>query len=453
MPVKVVAVLLAGLLAGGVSQAQDRALASAPATPGEVVVSEIRSRTLSVRECLDIARSGSPLLDSLEAERLLAEGARQEVSAATRPQIDTAGSYRHWDRQRVGMLGIAPTERQFYDCDLSELRVTLRQLLWDGDQARKRRQAAGLQVKSKEALVTRTREEIGAEVLAQALGVFTAEALLKAAGKTLDDIRATLEKMQAMEAVGRVPHVDVLRIQTRVQEVLEMQEGYRQARATILARLSTILGRSETIDELTNAGLPELRQELASDVERLVLKALEQRTDLAAMRLAIRGANRQEQAQRRGNQPQVFLNTTVNRYGDQSGWGREIGFIGAEFQWVLEDGGRNRGKATQAISQRQAALARLRQAELKAAEQVRVAFVNLHSMRVRLERNQANLVMAEEAFRIEQVKYEQGKGTINDVLDAEAAMFQAEAQVIRSRNESLAAQIALDLAMEQKTVD
>ncbi|NLI74869.1 MAG: TolC family protein [Candidatus Riflebacteria bacterium] len=404
-------------------------------------------KTLSVQECLDLSQKNSPLLESMEAERLGAVGARQEAGAAARPQIDTAGAWRQWDRKRVGMLGIAPTERQFYDHDLTEFRLTLRQLLWDGNQTGDRKTAAGLNVKSKEAQLQRTRDEVAADVLVNALGVFTAEALLEAADKTLVDIRATLAKMEAMEAVGRVPHVDVLRIQARVQEVLETQEGFRQTRANILARLSSLVGCRESIGGLTPEGLPAYSADLASDPEALVQAALSQRADLAALRYAVAGGKRAETAQRHGKNPQVFLNATVNRYGDRTGWGREIGFVGAEFQWTLEDGGRNRGKTTQATAQRQAAEARLRQAELKAAEQVRTVCANLRSARVRLERNQANLTLAEEAFRIERAKYEQGKGTINDVLDAESAMFQAQGQVIRSRNELLAAQIALDLAV------
>jgi outer membrane protein TolC len=253
--------------------------------------------------------------------------------------------------------------------------------------------------------------------------------------------------MEAMEAVGRVPHVDVLRIQARVQEVLETQETFRQTRANILARLSSIVGCREAIVGLTPEGLPEFPPELASGAESLVQTALARRADLAALRYSAEGAKRLHTAQRHGKDPQVFLNTTVNRYGDRTGWGRQIGFVGAELQWTLEDGGRNQGKINQAVAQRNAALARLRQAELRAAEQVRTAFANLASARARLERNQATLSFADEAFRIERVKYEAGKGTVNDVLDAEAAMFQAQGQVIRSRNEVLAAQIALDLAI------
>ncbi|MFZ2955282.1 MAG: efflux RND transporter permease subunit [Candidatus Ozemobacteraceae bacterium] len=406
-----------------------------------------RGRMMSVQECLTASQKNSPLLESLETERLGALGARQEAGAAARPQIDAAGAYRQWDRKRVGMLGIAPTERQFYDQDLSEFRLTLRQLLWDGNQTQNRKEAATLNVKSKEAQLKRTRDEVAADVLANALGVFTAEALLKAADKTLDDIRATLVKIEAMEAVGRVPHVDVLRIQARVEEVLETRENFRQSRANILAHLSSIVGCPEAIGGLTPEGLPAFDAGLATDAELLVQIALEQRVDLTALRFAVDGARRLEQAGRSGKSPQLFFNATANRYGDRTGWGREIGFVGAEFQWTLEDGGRNNGKTTQAVSQRNAALAKLRRAELRVAEQVRTALANLGSSRIRMERNEANVKLAAEAFRIEQLKYEQGRGTVNDVLDAESAMFQAEGLLIRSRNELLAARIALDLAV------
>jgi len=439
-------VILVALLIHGTGFAQETIASDASPVSNSSFNATPSGQILSVRECLDLAQKQSPILAALETERIGAVGVREEVAANGKPQIDSAGAYRQWDRKRVGMLGIAPTERQFYDRNLSEFRLTLRQLLWDGNQTRNRKEAANQNIKSKEAQLERARQEVAAEVLINSLGVFTAEALLKAAEKTLVDIQTTLQKMEAMEAVGRVPHVDVLRIQARVQEVLETQESFRQSRANFLARLSSVVGCDEPIQGLTEEGLPSLATETANDTEQLVHKALQQRADLKGLRLTVNSMKQSARAQRNGKDPQFFLNTTVNRYGDGTGWGREIGFVGVEFQWMLEDGGRNRGKVRQAMAQTDAALARLRQAELKTAEQVRTAIANLNSARVRLERNQANLKYAEEAFRIEQVKYEQGKGTINDVLDAESAMFQAEGQVIRSRNEVLAAQIALELA-------
>ncbi len=413
----------------------------------EVASGAISGMRLSVRECLELALKQSPVIAGLIAEKQLARGAKEEIGAARRPQTDTAGSFRHWDRRRVGMLGIAPTERQFYDHDLSEFRITIRQLLWDGGQITDRLQASALLAKSRGLQIERARAEITAEVLTTSLGVFTAEALLAAAEKNLVEIRSTLRKMQDMEAVGKVPAVDVLRIQARVQEVLETQEVYRQTRANQLAHLSTVIGSSEAIGELTRDGLPELAHNKDVDVNILVQTALSERADVRAMRLSVQGVERQLRAQKKGNRPQFYLNATANRYGDQSGWGREIGFIGGEFQWTLEDGGRNRGRVAQADAQRDAAVAKLRQTELKVAEQIRTALANLKSAQARSERSQANLRFAEEAFRIEQLKYEQGKGTINDVLDAEAALFLAEAQVIRSQNETLAAQIALETAI------
>ncbi|HNV70779.1 MAG TPA: efflux RND transporter permease subunit, partial [Candidatus Ozemobacteraceae bacterium] len=441
-------VLVIAILASTVTPilAQTENSNSLPVSAANVPSSET-DRCWSVRDCLSRALTQSPMLSILVAEKRAARGAKEEVAASWRPQIETAGSIRHWDRRRVGMLGIAPTERQFYDRDLSEFRLTIRQLLWDGGQIGDRLQAASLLAQSKGLQIERARAEIQADVWSIALSIFTTEALLEASEKALTDIRATLTKMQDMVSVGKVPHVDVLRVQSRVQEVLETQEVYRQARANHLAHLSTVMGETTAIASLSRDGLPEQSFEEDADVELLVQKAMNRRADVEAARLATHGAKKQVQAQQKGTRPQLFLNATANRYGDGSGWGRELGFVGAEVQWTLDDGGRTRARVRQARAQADQATERERLAELKVAEQVRVAAANVRSAKARCLRNQANLRLAAEAFRIEQLKYEQGKGTINDVLDAEAAKFFAEAQVIRSHNEALAAQIALETSV------
>ncbi|HQB84725.1 MAG TPA: TolC family protein, partial [Candidatus Rifleibacterium sp.] len=64
----------------------------------------------------------------------------------------------------------------------------------------------------------------------------------------------------------------------------------------------------------------------------------------------------------------------------------------------------------------------------------------------RLERSRRALELAEEAYRIQVLNYEHGKGTVNDLLDAQAALFNSRAQLVRDENDLLTARMALSLA-------
>ncbi|NCB40634.1 MAG: TolC family protein, partial [Erysipelotrichia bacterium] len=91
----------------------------------------------------------------------------------------------------------------------------------------------------------------------------------------------------------------------------------------------------------------------------------------------------------------------------------------------------------------------LRESELRVNEQVRIATSAIESAGARLVRSQKGLALAEEAYRIELLNYEHGKGTVNDLLDAQAALFTARSLLIRDQNDLVAARLAVTLALGQ----
>lgn len=127
----------------------------------------------------------------------------------------------------------------------------------------------------------------------------------------------------------------------------------------------------------------------------------------------------------------------------------ENGFAGMEFGWQFGDGGQARGKKRTARAAADKERLLLQDAELRVSEQVRTAFSSIKSAAAKLARSQKGLSLAEEAYRIELLNYEHGKGTINDLLDAQSALFTARAQLIRDENDLVAARLAMALATGQ----
>jgi outer membrane protein TolC len=88
------------------------------------------------------------------------------------------------------------------------------------------------------------------------------------------------------------------------------------------------------------------------------------------------------------------------------------------------------GKIASQIDEQEAKLASAQAALRKLALQIRLdvetALLNVSSTRQRADAMRKAIEQSKESYRIEEQKYEVGKGTITDVLDAQAAMLDAE---------------------------
>jgi outer membrane protein TolC len=73
-----------------------------------------------------------------------------------------------------------------------------------------------------------------------------------------------------------------------------------------------------------------------------------------------------------------------------------------------------------------AAQQRLQRLELQMRLEIETAIAEISSASQRLQATGTAILQARESWRIEQQKYELGKGTIVDVLDAQAALLESQ---------------------------
>jgi len=89
----------------------------------------------------------------------------------------------------------------------------------------------------------------------------------------------------------------------------------------------------------------------------------------------------------------------------------------------------------------------LEQTRLQIIFEVRSAYLDIQEAAERVKATQAALEQARESLRIEQLKLETGKGIVNDVLDAQAELLQAETNYYGALADYNVAIVALQRAM------
>ncbi|HZO98676.1 MAG TPA: TolC family protein, partial [Terriglobia bacterium] len=109
--------------------------------------------------------------------------------------------------------------------------------------------------------------------------------------------------------------------------------------------------------------------------------------------------------------------------------------------------GRRRGEIITAEAQRRQAESAVLRTRLAIIREVRTSLANLSSDQERVKSLEASVAQAQEALRLEQVKYQAGRSEINFVLDAEAALLTNDSLLREARRATQIDRLAMDLSL------
>lgn len=249
------------------------------------------------------------------------------------------------------------------------------------------------------------------------VNVLRASRMLKVTESHVASLQAHARDVGNLHEQGMVAKSDLLSVQVALadarQRQLQVANGLDLARAAYNRMLGRPLDRSVSLDELSpEATTPEPSTALTE-------RALERRSELAALARQIEAMRHQAAAVRGETAPQVALSGGYgyqeNRY--QVHPGQWMVTLGA--RWNLFDGGVVSHRAS-AIERQAAALSQQRD-ELASliGLQVRQTWLDVEETRKRLIVTQSAIAQAEENLRVARDRYANGLSTHTEVLDAE----------------------------------
>lgn len=409
--------------------------------------SENNQDCIKLIDLIKIARINSPILQMAETDIIAAEGLFDQAKSEFSPTMRFAFAYKDWDQKRTGHMGGIPGATQFYSDRLTESSLQIRQLLFETGSARNQILAARLRAEGLRENKLRIEQELFFNIFNLGITSISQAAKIEAIRKNIEDVEAALASVKKLQEVGKAAGVDVLRIEFRREESLaQLDEAFHQQNS-ILSKITRLAGLATMPVAIAEDELNYSSDKNKISLPELEISAIEHRPDLQALELELKASGYDVIAAKKILQPQLNLIATLNRYGDKTGWGIANGFAGVEIAWPILDGGLSRGKikVTKAVQNKTAA--RLNDMILNIKDQVRVAFSAVETGKTKIERSRKGLSLAEEAYRIELLTYEAGKGTINDLLDAQSEVFSTRARLIQDKNDLIVANLSLSLAI------
>ena len=433
----------------GFSQAYPRV--AVPSHPWQRADPVVPEGPLTLTTCLDLALANNP---GLQATADDAGRAAAEVDLARSnawPKLDGVAGYTHTlDDQRL-----VPARRNgepgvFAD-DLLSADLVLTMPLFTGGQITNRIRAGELLEAAALHRLSRNRDELAFNVTSLFYSILAQQRFIESAEFSRRAIEQQRDRIRQLIEAQKAANVDLLRTQVRLANIDQRLIAERNRLAIQRRTLGTLLGVSEKPIEIAG----ELETDSVAPATRPATAAvMRQRQDYLAAGAGVEAERHRLDAAKGARWPQISARASYGgRYGiDADGPAgtddlEDVGMVGVFGTIPLFDGGQI---AADVLRQRFALSGqrqRLRELELRIGLELESAWLNIQSASERIDATATAVKQAEEGLRIEREKYDQGKGTITDVLDAQSALLEAQTTYYRALADRLIALAQLKLAM------
>jgi outer membrane protein len=458
----ILTLLCSGVTAGGQQPAPNPASESVAGSSLERLLASrpLVNRTLTLEGAVTLALKESPVIRGAVEEVQASAGRLNAARAETRPWV-SANTFASGGSNSNIMSTPATTQPQFTallprDAFFDQNIMVMYPLYTGGRLSAMIRQAAALRSASQADLAAR-RQEVALmtrlayrEVLARRALVEVAQARLK---ENQERLRVDQNRLQQGAVPARVVQRDEAEVAAAQQEVTNAQRDVDIA----LVNLKTVIGIHPGSQlELTDTNgyessadfLKELTAQapgrsvqavpgtpgtaLPADLSALLRLAERERPELQAATERVRGAQAETSVARSAFQPQVNLFAM----GDFQANRGSNGFVGTTFGVVaslpLYNGGERHAHVQTADAERRRQQQEQERIALQVAQEVSTALLNLRAAEQNIQTAQKAQTSAQEGYRVALQRYEAGRSTNVEALDALAARTQAESNVVQA---------------------
>ena len=407
------------------------------------------ARPMTLSECIQEALINNPAL-SADAARTSATGHAAEAARAARfPRLDLASDYSYSDRPQRLAQPSYQGEVLRYDNDIAQAVAEVRVSLFSGGRLVARQRAAELAAAASRFDLFSSRQDLILNVTAAYLAAAEQKIVMDAINASLEALKEQEKVAGVMKEVGRIAPLDLLKVEVRVAAVEQHRSKAERDRDLISLHLAVLLGRDLREPLPLVVGIPTLPPLEISDRETLLDEAAARRPELNALH--------QEVARRQAELAQV----NAERWPSLEAFGRWTArsvvlpasapipayqdfFMGGLTLkvplWTSGELGARRRQAQALLIEAQK---RRRAGLLYVTEQV---LREAAALAEASDREGVALKAAEQArkaFEIERMNYGLGRGAVNDVLDAQAALLEADLALAEARHDVVYATVSL----------
>ncbi len=407
-----------------------------------------RRERITLAEALRLG-AARPRVEAAESRaRAALLGARAERRAGLWPTLSLGAGLS--ERDRTLLLATPIGSFPFQPARAEELAVSLTQPLFEPSRQLYAAPAARAEAESAGLAAARSRQAAAAEAAEAFLGVLAVDAALSSTEALIDSLDAGLRETEARVEAGRVLESEALKVRLALDSALQNRLALTERRAVATRGLGRAVGLDgpvePTWDGVAAASDPP-------DLEATVAEAIDRRPDLAALREQIRALELRRKSVRAERWPSLEAAATwtysTGTPFEQTEWVE--GRVG--LRWAPFRSGTVAPRAAAAAERIAALEADYREAARGVELELAAALAEIATARGAVEVGERGIAQATETVRVERERYQAGRITANDLLEAESALRRETTRRELARLDEVRAGIRLELALGRNPAD
>ncbi len=426
-------------------------------------------QTLNMNQAIQFALAHSPQLQAAAAEVEKQKGNVTSARSALLPGVNTFMDASRYRYDQGVLPGVDPRFLHFGNA-IYTAGANLHLLAFDFQSTAAQLHAVRERLVAANLIQDRSRQEVVFLAAESYLRVLTYQDLIQAANATEQSLQSLLAQTQSLVKAGRAVPLDELKVQTRLAQVQSDRAALEAGRQASLSRLLEVMGWDQpAVPELSGAEALPPAATGEEPYAQLLAQAEAGRPDLAAARHQLQAANAAKKSALRSRLPKFEFHAGLFDYGSSSPLGffnvinlvlpqlkvpgGPVGHwqgnwaVGGQVSFPLFDGGLRKGQIAAAQGQVHAAQAAVRQTSLAITREIRTSIGNLQRDQQQIQSVQHSVAQAQEALRLEKLKFQAGRSTIEFVLEAQAALLTNQSLLAQAQRTQLIDQAALALSL------
>jgi len=398
------------------------------------------ARRLSLDDALGIALKQNPDVGEAQSRLAESEARLRATRAGGSPTLKARGSYDYWTEDQRLLPATRNGETGVFGPDALGAELVASLPLYTGGRVSGEVAAADWNRKAAADQVTRVRESLAYQVTALFYGLLAQNEVLRSLETAVRAMDEQQRSIQSLVDAQKAARVDLLRANVRRAELYALQVRERNNRVVQQRAWAALLG-------LDDAAAPEAQgklemQEVAACpvAAECMTKALSHRADYRAAQAAVSAADAGVRAARSGYRPTVSAQVSYGKrwmpnasdQPEETDDQADVGRVGLVVELPLFDGRLTGARVAEQRARQRGAQERLRKLALQIRFEVETAISDIAAARERVQTAEQAIGQAEESFRIMKEKYDLGKGTMTDVLDAQTALVTTQTGYARA---------------------
>jgi len=410
--------------------------------PNPAAALYLEQQPLELTQAIALALENNPELIAASYDLDAASAGRDVARSSRLPTVGLVGSYsHHLDNQRL-VPATFNGEAGVFGRDIFAGNVVVTLPLFTGGRIVHEIQVAELLEAAATHGLARNRNELVFNVSSVFYNILAQRQVLASLQFSAQTLREHQRRVEELLASAKAARVDLLRTEVRIADIEQRLVREQNVQAILHRVLANLLG----IDTEPLPGM-EISGELSIDLDAPAVNAAtgltlaySRRGDYLAAEAALAAQVHRVAAARAAHWPTVSAQAS---YGGR--WAAEpparpagadvaaeVGQVGLVVSIPIFDAGRIENRVRQEQARLAAARQRLRKLQLQVRLDVEAATLNTSSARQRIEAIAKAIEQAEESLRIERQRFELGRGSITDVLDAQSALLDSQTNYYRA---------------------